>query len=153
TLQEVSTWLQSMSPDDYRTGQHLLERANPYARLCQEVYATVRAYGPAIRRTAFSREACYRVCAAILIHFNVTTDDPQPVQTVDADDAARLTRVAATVGRYVRARRVANPPPQTRLGCKTPQCGKMRVFLSIKSFFTISYGRLIFIASYIKTFV
>ena len=104
-LQDVSAWLQSVTPDDYLTGQHLLRRALTYERLYQEVYAMVRAHGPDICRTAFSREACDRVCAAILIHFDLATDDPQQVETADVDDAARLTRVAATVGRYVRAHR------------------------------------------------
>jgi len=105
-FQDLAEFLLSLTPDDYIAGQQLLERALDYPQFCYELYDNFKTYGPHDRRRpAFSQEACYRTCAAILLHFDLATDDPQQVETADVDDAARLARVAATVGRYVRARR------------------------------------------------
>jgi hypothetical protein len=94
-LHEVTVWLQSFSREDYLAGQHWLERARAYPRLCVDLNAAFRTHGPRVHRPTFSREARYRACAAILIHFQLTTGD--------------LTTVAETFGRYVRNARPRLP--------------------------------------------
>jgi hypothetical protein len=85
-FQEIADVVQSLPPAD-NVGKALLERAL-YPRFCYELHVAFRTYGPDIGETTFSREARYRACAAILLHFNLTT--------------GCLSTIADTFGRYVR---------------------------------------------------
>jgi len=70
-FQKIAKLVRSITSVD-NDSKDLLKRAI-YPRFYYELHAAFRTYGPVIRRTRFSREARYRACAAILLHFNLAT--------------------------------------------------------------------------------